>query len=199
MHTPKKRFFFDTEFIDASTPGHVKVHLISIGVVAESGEKYYAVNKRAPLHLADNFVKEHIIPKLGPMRDRKTMPIIRDELALFIRSACAGLTPEFYAYYADYDWTLFCSIFGGMLSLPKGWPMLCLDLKQEALRLQAPKLPQPKNEHNALSDAEALLEGYKCLQEIEEISRQLTRKQTVRETCQKLGVPAPEEPMSLLR
>lgn len=39
--------------------------------------------------------------------------------------------PEFYAYYGDYDWVLFCSLFGRMVDLPKGFPMYCKDLKQE--------------------------------------------------------------------
>jgi len=37
---------------------------------------------------------------------------------------------EFYAYYADYDWVVFCSMFGRMIDLPKGFPMYCKDLKQ---------------------------------------------------------------------
>lgn len=40
-------------------------------------------------------------------------------------------TPEFYAYYADYDWVVFCWLFGRMIDLPKGFPMYCKDLKQE--------------------------------------------------------------------
>lgn len=38
--------------------------------------------------------------------------------------------PEFYAYYADYDWVAFCWLFGKMIDLPKGFPMYCKDLKQ---------------------------------------------------------------------
>lgn len=38
--------------------------------------------------------------------------------------------PEFYAYFADYDWVVFCWIFGKMMDLPKGFPMYCRDLKQ---------------------------------------------------------------------
>ena len=38
--------------------------------------------------------------------------------------------PEFYGYYADYDWVLFCSLFGRMIDLPKGFPMYMRDLKQ---------------------------------------------------------------------
>jgi hypothetical protein len=39
-------------------------------------------------------------------------------------------TPEFYAYYADYDWVVFCWLFGKMIDLPDGFPKYCRDLKQ---------------------------------------------------------------------
>lgn len=38
--------------------------------------------------------------------------------------------PEFWGYYCDYDWVLFCSLFGTMMDLPKGFPMYCRDVKQ---------------------------------------------------------------------
>lgn len=38
--------------------------------------------------------------------------------------------PEFYAYYADYDWVVFSWLFGKMIDLPKGFPKYCRDLKQ---------------------------------------------------------------------
>lgn len=37
---------------------------------------------------------------------------------------------EFYGYYADYDWVVFCWLFGRMIDLPRGFPMYCRDLKQ---------------------------------------------------------------------
>lgn len=43
----------------------------------------------------------------------------------------SSVFPEFYAYYADYDWVVFCQLFGTMMQLPKGLPMYCIDLKQE--------------------------------------------------------------------
>jgi len=80
--------------------------------------------------------------------------------------------PEFYAYYADYDWVVFCWLFGKMMDLPKGFPMYCRDLKQmldEKQKTkfglsekngklvndikQLPNYPKQKNEHNALADA----------------------------------------------
>lgn len=42
-----------------------------------------------------------------------------------------NLKPEFYAYYADYDWTVFCWLYGLMIDLPTGFPKYCIDLKQE--------------------------------------------------------------------
>jgi hypothetical protein len=66
---------------------------------------------------------------------------------------------NFYGYYSDYDWVVFCSLFGRMIDLPKGFPMYCLDLKQmmdERKLSQEWKrkyCPDPENEHNALVDA----------------------------------------------
>lgn len=90
-----------------------------------------------------------------------------------------GSVPEFYAYYADYDWVVFCWLFGRMIDLPKGFPMYCKDLKQslddllvqlnkfknlgddtygkidwDLKKLKShPKYPKQENEHNALADA----------------------------------------------
>lgn len=69
--------------------------------------------------------------------------------------------PVFYAYYADYDWVLFCSLFGTMMDLPDGYPMYCRDLKQilDELYEQIPvgqhgvTKPEQINEHYALADA----------------------------------------------
>jgi hypothetical protein len=51
--------------------------------------------------------------------------------------------PEFYGYFADYDWVVFCSLYGTMMDLPKGFPKYCRDLKQmfdEAVMRQAVKV-----------------------------------------------------------
>lgn len=96
--------------------------------------------------------------------------------------------PEFYAYYADYDWVLFCSLFGRMLDLPDGFPMYCKDVKQMVddkvrqvmqkhirpnteqefkANLTAMKLwkeyPKETNSHNALADAKWNRELYKFI------------------------------------
>jgi hypothetical protein len=95
--------------------------------------------------------------------------------------------PEFYGYYADYDWVLFCSLFGRMIDLPKGFPMYCRDLKQSldsqslsAIAMQTmgenhsledglkfikgmESYPKQENEHNALDDAKWNMDLYKFL------------------------------------
>lgn len=66
---------------------------------------------------------------------------------------------EIWGYFADYDWVLFCSLFGRMIDLPKGFPMYCLDLKQLmqtsgiGTEWKRSHCPDPEGEHNALVDA----------------------------------------------
>lgn len=67
--------------------------------------------------------------------------------------------PIFYAYYADYDWVLFCSLFGKMIDLPKGYPMYCRDLQQMIDETNLPsdwksQISHNVNVHLAISDAE---------------------------------------------
>ena len=37
---------------------------------------------------------------------------------------------QFYGYYSDYDWVVFCWLFGKMIDLPSGFPYYCRDLIQ---------------------------------------------------------------------
>jgi len=55
-------------------------------------------------------------------------PFYRQKHNISYEHGCAQ--PDFYGYFADYDWVLFCSLFGTMASLPKGFPMYMRDLKQ---------------------------------------------------------------------
>lgn len=93
--------------------------------------------------------------------------------------------PEFYAYFADYDWVLLCSLFGSMMQLPPGFPKYCKDLKQykdqaaenvvymldksnskeaKLIAIESQKdYPLNKNEHNALADAKWNYDLYKFL------------------------------------
>lgn len=148
------KYFLDTEFIEYPST----IDLISIGIVQEDGEKLYCISNEFDESKANDWVKENVLSKL-PARDNSAwmsrLNICR-EIGMFIGDD----TPEFYGYYADYDWVVFCWLFGPMIDLPKGYPMYCRDLKQmmdergltkEWTRKNCPK---PEGEHNALIDAQ---------------------------------------------
>lgn len=140
------KYFLDTEFIE-SGPSFPLIPL-SIGIVSEEGREFYAVNEDAPLELASDWVKTNVIPHLGEPRLGIT------HIGPAILQWMDDHKPEFWGYYADYDWVIFCQLFGTMMDLPKGWPMYCRDLKQLCDSLGNPKLPKQKStEHNALEDA----------------------------------------------
>lgn len=74
-------------------------------------------------NLKSNFTLERLrslIQQYGKSRKQ-----IAEEIKEFV-----GKDPEFYAYYADYDWVVFCWLFGRMIDLPDEFPMYCRDLKQ---------------------------------------------------------------------
>lgn len=139
------RYFIDFEFMEDGRT----IDPISLGLVAEDGREFYA-EFTCDLVKANEWVKKNVIPKLKGPPFLKTAAMIRKEILAFVFSD----KPEFWGYYADYDWVAFCQIFGSMMKLPKDWPMYCRDIKQFADDLGNPKLPpEEKDEHNALSDA----------------------------------------------
>jgi hypothetical protein len=139
----KTRVWFDTEFIEDGRT----IDLLSIGMVREDGAEYYAECEECDLNRASDWVKANVFPHLR----RVWLPrlTIAREIREFV-----GPRPEFWAYYADYDWVALCQLYGTMMDLPAGWPMFCLDIKQEAHRIGNPSLPTlGKSEHDALADA----------------------------------------------
>lgn len=140
------RICFDTEFIEDGRT----IDLISIGMVREDGMQYYAELEGADFDRANEFVLSNVVPHLTGA----TQPPLEvaEELIDF-----AGEEPEFWAWYADYDWVALCQIFGRMLDLPAGWPKYCRDFKQvkdgHGLVLPKHDVTLDGPEHHALSDA----------------------------------------------
>ena len=142
----RPKYFLDTEFIESGSARPLE--LLSIGIVAEDGREFYAVNDEADLLHANDWVKQNVLPHLGLPR------LKRHQIASSIIGFVAHEKPEFWGYYADYDWVVFAQLFGAMIDLPKGWPMYCRDLKQLCDAVGNPALPkQTSTEHNALHDA----------------------------------------------
>jgi hypothetical protein len=160
------RYFLDTEFIER--PGILQ--LVSLALVDERGRELYEVSSEFDESLACDFVRQNVLPRLGP-GPRTSLHGIRDAVLDFT----AGTQPEFWGYYADYDWVAFCWLFGAMVDLPRGWPMYCLDLAQvmhehDVRRFQLPFLSDSQA-HNALADARWLREAHTATWDIVRMRR----------------------------
>lgn len=267
------KYFIDTEFIEGikkkpffKRSGKTEhfLHLISIGIVAEDGRRYYAISNEYDYNEASEWVQKNVILPMyiqevhGDARNVLSVnnfhrwtnngksnaqiakdiiefinPGIKDLIYTYTRHDCwaevyykkefeyirqhntkipdsyykSGVDgkgyernesliynqPELYGYYSSYDWVLFCSLFGRMIDLPRGFPMYCRDLKQtldekvnkledtvllthgkispplnfdEKLKLvkQGVKYPKQINEHNAVADADWNQKLYKFIQ-----------------------------------
>lgn len=134
--------WFDTEFIEDGRT----IDLISIGMVREDGAAYYAESAECDLSKASEWVRQNVLPQLTGVQTPRA--VIARDIVEFV-----GKKPEFWGYYADYDWVALCQLYGTMMDLPKGWPMFCLDIKQACVFAGDPKLPPCDGEHNALADA----------------------------------------------
>lgn len=173
------KFFIDTEFHEYKKQPKLlgvnigdsvnTIELISIGIVSEEQNEYYAICNDFDLKAAWNneWLKQNVlkpifwelyqkefnfsrifnisnlktlINKYGKSREQiaeeikyfiydsnTTEEVIDKETGVFYYNL-TGI--EFYAYCADYDWVVFCWLFGRMMDLPNGFPMYCRDLKQ---------------------------------------------------------------------
>lgn len=165
------KYFYDTEFLEDGEG----IGLISVGIVAEDGREYYAVNQDFPLVevLVSEWLTQNVVPSLPiriSHRDIEGRPnqldwdqthpdfeavkrhkVIAEEVRGFLLAAG---TPELWADYGAYDHVVLCWLWGSMMDLPAGIPMYTNDIQQEAHRLGVVDLPQQDaGEHNALNDA----------------------------------------------
>lgn len=140
------RIAIDTEFIEDGRT----IDLISIGLVREDGAEYYAELADCDLSRASDWVEANVLPHLtGPTKSRS---LVGQEIIEFV-----GEKPEFWAWYADYDWVALCQIYGTMMQLPRSWPKFCRDLRQEVDRMATPPIQHFEDEHHALADARWLM------------------------------------------
>ncbi len=173
------RYFLDTEFIEKPCT----IDLISIGIVAEDGRTFYAENAGHEVQYSNEWVLQNVYPNLrwldktvlkNGYQDVSTIRGVTEAFGLrrdikeAILQFIGNDTPEFWAYYASYDWVVFCWLFGRMIDLPDMWPIFCRDLIQEIdrrdLRNDAPL--RDGNTHNALDDARWNMKVWEWLQNV---------------------------------
>jgi hypothetical protein len=155
------KYFIDSEFCEDGKT----IDLISIGIINEYGRSYYAINKECQFWKANEWVVEHVLPKIrGDIEHEKTREEIKRDLLDFVNS---DPLPEFWGYYADYDWVVLCQLFGRMVDLPGNWPKYCNDVKQFCFELGNLRLPkQGKDEHHALADARWVKSAWEYLDDV---------------------------------
>ena len=153
------RYYLDFEFCDKTlTP-------ISLGLVSQTGAELYLVNVDWKKVIESSPNREWLAKNVAPFldqyqttRSQRTYHVDHwsDAIDEFIMESVDG-HPEFWGYFADYDWVLFCKLYGTMVELPKHFPNFCLDLKQLALsvgiKVSLKQLVKIEDEHNALADA----------------------------------------------
>jgi hypothetical protein len=149
------RYYLDTEFYEDGQ----FIDPISIGIVSEDGREFYA--EFPPVEVpSDHFVSKNVLPHLrgGFMSPEN----IRFELLSFIG---ADRHPQFWGWFASYDWIVVCQIFGTMMQLPDDFPKYIHDLKSiQKIFLPDFKFPvQQSVPHNALEDARELRDRYELL------------------------------------
>lgn len=173
-------YFLDTEFIEDGKT----IDLISIGIVAEDGREYYALNYDCDLSKASQWVKQNVLKMIPekPLismsseeekRARKQGWRNRDEIAIQIEKDFMNVeqygVPEIWGEWCSYDWVAFCQLFGTMMELPEGFPMRCRDIIQYAedhLGIPSHYLPaslETEGNHHALLGAKTVQKRWEFL------------------------------------
>lgn len=144
--------FFDTEF----TGLHKDTTLVSIGIVAENGKKFYAESADYDESQCDDWIKENVLAhtilarnetlaaRLGADEDTTVVlggkEDIRHELFEWLKQFDEV---QFVSDVCHYDMVLLIDIFGTAFDLPKNVSAVCHDISQDIAR------------HYGISDREA--------------------------------------------
>lgn len=166
------RIAYDCEFHES---GHrTAIDFISIGMVREDGEEYYAINSAATWHaiFQNEWLRANVLTQLpGKIKDFhngggtfepdfdtglfKPRAVIAQEVADFCYVSYGQKRDDtaLWAYYGAYDHVVLAQLFGRMIDLPDHMPMWTHDLKQAAEMLSCTLPEQTGTEHNALEDA----------------------------------------------
>ncbi len=117
------KIFFDTEF----TGLHQNTTLISIGLIAETGETFYAEftdydKTQIDDWLQDNVISRLILPNNPPLNATLSNGFVGDNE--FIKDRLIDWLGQFesieiWSDCLSYDWVLFCQIFGHAFNIPK--------------------------------------------------------------------------------
>lgn len=169
------KVYYDTEFLEDGRT----IELISIGMVREDGEEYYAIHAGMPWReiWRHEWLRQNVVPYLPtksgmivhpngyeePYRyldvskpEVKSKTTIKHEVEKFLHDAhVPDNSLELWGWYSSYDHVVLAQLFGKMIDLPKFVPMWTNDIRQEFRRFGNPSFRPPVNiKHHALADAQ---------------------------------------------
>jgi hypothetical protein len=132
----------------------------------KDGREFYAESSEVDWSKASLWTLQNVRPQL----DGKGMG--RVDIGYAVRKFTDGDEhPVFWGYFPDYDWVAFNWLFGHMDELPFHYPQLCLDIKQWAIELGNPELPQQQGaRHHALSDARWTRDAWEFLARLDPVA-----------------------------
>jgi len=164
------RIFFDTEF----TGLHQDTTLISLGMVTETGETFYAESNEFAQDQIDEWLEKNVLAHLFGSAD--AMSRAEPQIDFAFRASNAMIAHgirqwtakwsrcEMWSDCLAYDWVLFCELFGGARYLPKNIYYIPFDLATMLLlRRIDPDINREQflgiagcQKHNALWDAKVI-------------------------------------------
>lgn len=166
------KVFFDTEF----TGLHQNTTLISIGLVAEDGNTFYAETTDFDTNQVDEWIQTNVVDRLSilprlvsadetDMRVSGNKATVRHYLQKWLEQY---ESVEMWSDCLAYDWVLFCELFGGAFSIPKNVYYIPFDLAT-LFKVKGidPDVNREEyagltggNKHNALWDAKVIKACY---------------------------------------
>lgn len=177
------KVFFDTEFTGLKQD----TDLISIGLVSETGETFYAELNDFDMFKVDDWIKNNVIKNLrfDPMHCdvyyRQTMSKFGDtysfemvgkkyEIAYNLRQWLRQWgRVEMWSDCLAYDWVLFCQLFGGAFDIPDNVYYIPFDIctmfkmrgiDPDVNREEYAGVTDEQEKHNALHDAKVIRSCY---------------------------------------
>lgn len=168
-----KPIFFDSEF----TGLHQNTTLISIGLIAETGESFYAELDDYDKTQLDEWLQSNVISKLRLQQKGLTSRGNHSEyygnkrqLATYLSTWLSQFEQvEMWSDCLSYDWVLFCQIFGHAFNIPKNVYYIPFDIctlfkekgidpdiSREEFTSEMINAIAVNKKHNALYDAEVI-------------------------------------------
>ncbi len=144
--------FLDTEFTDFKD-----MDLISIGIVSQDHHEFYAENSEYNRTWSSDFVKSEVIPKLYGGEHALAYSTLKERLQLWVTELLEEYSSILFIFDYSGDWFLLGELLIGYPHRDK------VKGQQDELEegIEQYFMHDRSNEHHALQDAKALLNGFK--------------------------------------